>query len=325
MDCEFCDITPLFGRKPRTKSYRQLTGELDALYAWGWRDGIFFVDDNFIGDKRKLKNEILPAMLAWMERHKNPFIFFTEVSIDLADDPSLMELMVRTGFEEVFIGIETPNEECLAETGKVQNRNRDSWMRRKDPARRSQVQGGFIVGFDSDPLSIFERQIRFIQESGIATAMVGILIALRGTKLHQRLFKEGRLAGRYLRQQHGRHPQLHPPHESGNAYQRLSEHTYQLYSPKNYYQRVTGFLREYRPLRRGNFHVKSGYFGAFFKSIIMLGVMGKKRFQFWKLFFCSVARRPRPSPSPSPLPCLATVSGKSLKRSTGAACSRRAR
>ena len=292
-DCEFCDITQLFGRKPRTKSTVQLTGELDALHGWGWRGGVFFVDDNFIGDKRKLKTETLPAVQAWMEQHKHPFTFYTEVSIDLADDPSLMDIMVRTGFEEVFIGIETPDEECLNETGKVQNKNRNLLESvKKIQGAGLQVQGGFIVGFDSDPLSIFERQIHFIQESGIATAMVGMLTALRGTKLHQRLFEEGRLLGDTSGNNTAVSLNFIPRMKAETLVSGYRSILTSIYSPKNYYQRVTGFLREYRPLRQGSFHVKSGYCGAFFKSIVMLGVIGKERFQFWKLFFWSLLRRP---------------------------------
>jgi radical SAM superfamily enzyme YgiQ (UPF0313 family) len=110
-DCEFCDITALFGRKPRSKPRGQLIAELESLYAEGWRGAVFFVDDNFIGDKPKLKREMLPAIIDWMESKEYPFYFYTEASIDLADDPQLMELMVRAGFQEVFIGIETPHAE----------------------------------------------------------------------------------------------------------------------------------------------------------------------------------------------------------------------
>ena len=195
-DCEFCDITQLFGRKPRSKSTQQVLAELDSLRALGWRGAVFFVDDNFIGEKMTLKREVLPAIRNWMEKNSHPFYFYTEASIELADDAQLMELMVKAGFEEVFIGIETPSEEGLRESGKSQNRNRDMLASVKRIQQAGmQVHGGFIVGFDSDPPTIFERQIRFIQESGIVTAMVGILIALRGTKLYQRLKLEGRILG----------------------------------------------------------------------------------------------------------------------------------
>jgi len=293
-DCEFCDITALFGRKPRSKSAEQVISELESLYVRGWRGAIFFVDDNFIGDKGKLKREILPAMIDWVERKGYPFYFYTEASIDLADDPRLMELMVRAGFEEVFIGIETPDDGGLDESGKVQNRHRDLL----DSVRRIQqaglqVHGGFIVGFDSDPPAIFERQIRFIQESGIVTAMVGMLTALRGTRLHQRLSREGRLLG----DASGNNtaialnfvPRMNPDLLIDGYRAILAA----IYSPKHYYRRVISLLREYRPLSRGKFRIQRGYLGALGKSILVLGVFGRERPHFWKLFFWSLLRKPR--------------------------------
>jgi len=293
-DCEFCDITTLFGRKPRSKSKAQVIAELDSLYLRGWRGAVFFVDDNFIGDKGKLKGEILPAVINWMEERRHPFYFYTEASIDLADDPGLMELMVRAGFEEVFVGIETPNEESHAESGKVQNRNRDLLASVKNIQHAGmQVHGGFIVGFDSDPPSIFDKQILFIQESGIVTAMVGLLSALRGTRLHKRMSGEGRL----LWEGSGNNTSLDlnfVPRMERTAllggYQTILE---TIYSPKNYYQRVIRLLRGYRPLHPGKFHLQPGYVGALFKSMLFLGVIGKERFHFWKLFFWALVRKPR--------------------------------
>ena len=134
------------------------------------------MDDNFIGNKGKLKKEVLPAIIAWMERRKHPFKLYTEVSINLADDEELMALMVQAGFDQVFVGIESPNEESLAECSKLQNRNRDLIANvQKIQHAGLEVQAGFIVGFDKDPAAIFERLIAFIQESGIVTAMVGLL------------------------------------------------------------------------------------------------------------------------------------------------------
>lgn len=292
-DCEFCDITLLFGRKPRTKSSEGLVTELDALYQSGWRGGVFFVDDNFIGDKRKLKKEILPAMIDWVERHNHPYDFYTEASIDLADDRELMALMVESGFEEVFIGIETPNEEGNIESGKVQNKNRDLLASIKKIQQAGlQVQAGFIVGFDSDPPSIFERQISFIQQSGIVTAMVGMLTALRGTKLHQRLLQEGRLLGDTSGNNTSVSLNFIPsmkPEALINGYRTILT---TIYAPRQYYQRVIRFLKVYRPQPQGPFRLKSGYVGAFFKSMLFLGVIGRERFYFWKLFFWSLSRRP---------------------------------
>ena len=293
-DCEFCDITALLGRRPRTKGLPQLIAELESLHARGWRGAIFFVDDNFTGDRGKLKREILPAMIDWMEGKGRPFYFYTQASIDLADDGRLMELMVRAGFEEVFIGIETPYEEGLAESGKVQNRNRDLLASVKRIQQAGlQVHGGFIVGFDSDPPEIFDRQIRFIQESGIVTAMVGMLIALRGTRLYQRLHREGRLLGDASGNNTAIALNFVPrmePRALIDGYRTILD---TIYSPKNYYQRVIRLLREYRPLYLGKFHLQPGYVGALFKSILFLGVIGRERFHFWKLFFWALARRPR--------------------------------
>jgi len=292
-DCEFCDITALFGRKPRSKSRTQLVAELDSLYAWGWRGAVFFVDDNFIGDKPRLKQEILPAIITWMEDRDYPFFFYTEASIDLADDPQLMDLMVRAGFEEVFIGIETPHEEGLAESGKVPNRHRDLLASVKRIQRNGlQVHGGFIVGFDSDPTTIFDQQIRFIQESGIVTAMVGVLSALRGTRLYQRLEREGRL----LKDSSGDNTAIDinfvtrmKPEALIAGYQEILD---TIYTPKHYYRRVIKLFREYRPRHQGRFHVQQGYIGALFKSMLFLGVIGRERFHFWKLFFWALFRKP---------------------------------
>lgn len=293
-DCEFCDITALFGRRPRSKTREQLIAELDSLYFRGWRGAIFFVDDNFIGDKGKLKGEVLPAMIDWMERKEYPFYFYTEASIELADDPRLMELMVRAGFEEVFIGIETPCEESLAESGKMQNRNRDLLASVKCIQRAGlQVHGGFIVGFDSDPPSIFDKQIRYIQESGIVTAMVGLLSAIRGTRLYQRMLREGRLLGEGTGNNTAIDLNFVPRMEPKVLIRGYRAILDTIYSPENYYQRVIRLLREYRPLHLGKFHLQRGYVGALLKSILFLGVIGRERLHFWKLFFWSLARRPR--------------------------------
>jgi radical SAM superfamily enzyme YgiQ (UPF0313 family) len=205
-----------------------------------------------------------------------------------------MALMVRAGFEEVFIGIETPQEESLHESGKVQNENRDMLACIKRIQQSGlQVQGGFIVGFDSDPVSIFEKHIRFIQESGIVTAMVGMLTAMRGTKLYQRLVKEGRLledaSGDNTAIAINFKPKMNL--EALISGYRSIIHT--IYSPKPYYKRVKTFLQNYRPLPGGKFQMKPGYLGALLKSMLLLGLIGKERFQFWKLFCWSLFRKPK--------------------------------
>ncbi len=192
--CEFCDIWQRFGNRPRLKAVPQAIAELESLYRLGWRGPVFIVDDNFIGNRRRVKTELLPALARWQRRRGNPFRFYTEASVDLAEDDDLMTAMVAAGFHEVFVGIETPSPRSLAETGKHQNLRGDlaAAIRRIQRAGL-EVMGGFIVGFDSDGEEIFDRQMTFIQNNAIPQAMVGLLTALPGTRLFQRLQGEGRL------------------------------------------------------------------------------------------------------------------------------------
>jgi len=298
-NCDFCDITNLFGHKVRTKSRDQMLAELESLYSRDWRGGVFFVDDNFIGNKEKLKKEILPAIIEWMETKRHPFSFFTEASINLSDDEQLMCLMVKAGFDMVFLGIETPNEESLAECNKFQNKNRDlAACIKKIQKSGLEVTGGFIVGFDSDPPSIFERQIEFIQKTGIVTAMVGLLNAPRGTRLYQNLVKENRLLNNISGDNTDFSMNFIPKMNYEtliNGYKKIISG---IYSPKPYYERVKRFLKEYKPLQKFHFHFgyirfHFGYLGAFLKSIWFLGIKNKARFYYWKLFFWSLFRRPR--------------------------------
>ncbi|MBA7687872.1 Hopanoid C-2 methylase [subsurface metagenome] len=293
-NCEFCDIPVLYGHKVRTKSREQILAELESLYFQGWRGGVFFVDDNFIGNKRKLKKKILPAIIEWMEREKYPFSFNTEASIDLSDDEELMQLMVKAGFDSVFVGIETPNEESLAECNKLVNKNRDLVSCVKKIQKFGlQVQGGFIVGFDNDPPSIFKRLIAFIQESGIITAMVGLLNAPRGTKLYQRLVKEDRLLDDISGDNTDFSINFIPRMDYETLIKGYKKIVSRIYSPKHYYERVMRFLKEYNPLQKKAFHFNFNYVGAFFKSILLLGIKDKGRCYYWKLFFWSLFRRPR--------------------------------
>ncbi len=196
-NCDFCNITSLLGHLPRTKSADQIIAELDGIYALGWRRSIFFVDDNFIGNRKYIKTEILPALIEW-RKGKSGMAFNTELSINLVDDPVLIKLMVDAGFDTVFIGIETPNEGSLSECNKNQNKGRDLVESVKVLQRAGlQVQGGFIVGFDNDSPTIFQQQVDFIQKSGIVTAMVGLLQAPLGTPLYERMENEDRLVDNF--------------------------------------------------------------------------------------------------------------------------------
>jgi radical SAM superfamily enzyme YgiQ (UPF0313 family) len=291
-NCDFCNVTALFGHRPRTKSAAQIVAELDGLYKLGWRSSVFFVDDNFIGNKKEIKTEILPALIEW-RKGKVGMSFDTEVSINLADDEELMELMSRAGFTNVFVGIETPSEEGLAECNKKQNTRRDLVESvRRIQRHGMQVQGGFIVGFDSDTPSIFQQQIEFIQKSGIVMAMVGLLQAPYGTPLYKRLKGEGRLKEEISGDNVDGSTNIIPRMNLDllrDGYRKLLD---QLYSPEYYYERVRTFLREYRaPQIR--VHLSGQDLLAFFRSIYRLGIKGVERVQYWRLFFWTLFRRPK--------------------------------
>jgi len=294
-NCEFCDIVVLNGHKPRTKSKDQILEELEVLYSQGWRSSVFFVDDNFIGNRKRLKTEILPFLINWMKQKKYPFSFFTEASINLSDDEELMRLMVKAGFKKVFVGIETPNEESLTECNKYLNKNRDLIACvKKIQSNGLEVQGGFIIGFDNDPPSIFERQISFIQKSGIVTAMVGLLNAPRGTRLYHRLKKEERLLNNPTGDNTDFSINFIPKMNIEtlmNGYKKILN---TIYSPKYYYQRVITFLKGYKPKplkKKINFNFCD--LKAFLKSIWSLGIKGKERLHYWKLISWTLVRRPR--------------------------------
>jgi radical SAM superfamily enzyme YgiQ (UPF0313 family) len=282
-DCEFCDITRLYGRRPRVKEAGQLLGELQVIYDLGWRGTVFIVDDNFIGNKVKIK-KILPALIKWMEAHQYPFQFTTEASINLAEDDELIELMAEAGFDTVFIGLETPNEESLLECAKIQNRGVDMVAAiKKLQGAGIQVFGGYIVGFDSDDEGIFSRQIKFIQESGVVTAMVGLLNALPKTKLWKRLMAEDRLQLDTTGDNTDGTINFVPKMDQNmliNGYRTIVR---TIYSPRYYYRRVCNFLENYQPRRR--WAVKRHDIKAFFKSIFYLGIVGNgiSQWYYWKM------------------------------------------
>lgn len=294
LNCDFCDVTFLFGHKMRIKTKDQILAELDSLYSQGWRGGVFIVDDNFIGNKKELKNKVLPAMINWMEERKYPFTFNTQTTVSLSDDEELMRMMVQAGFVAVFVGIETPNEESLAECGKWQNKNRDLIACVKKIQKFGlAVNGGFIIGFDNDTPAIFERMIEFIQKSGIVSAMVGLLNAPRGTKLYQRLIRENRL----LKESTGDNTDLSINFIPKMDYKALIDgykrvlHT--IYSPKCYYERVLTLLKNTKPFKKKRYQFHLYYLTALLKSIWQLGIIGKERVYYWKIFFWTLFRRPQ--------------------------------
>jgi len=293
-DCEFCDIVVLNGHVPRTKTKDQLLAELDALYKRGWRGRVFIVDDNFISNKKKLKAEVLPALGTWLKERKHPFSFLTEASMNIADDEELMQLMVQAGFDTVFVGVETTNDESLSECGKSQNRNRDLVDSvKKLQSHGLQVQGGFIVGFDNDPNSIFENLINFIQRSGIVTAMVGLLNAPPGTRLYQRLKKENRLKSEFSGDNTDCSMNFVPKMEHKvlvNGYHKIIQ---TIYSQKQYYERIKTFLRQYKPVRVIGLRPSLEHLIALVKSVWLLGIREKGRQYYWRLLAWTLVRRPR--------------------------------
>ena len=287
-NCEFCDIIEIYGRKPRTKSPAQVITELEQLYERKWRGSVFIVDDNFIGNKKKVK-ELLPELAEWNIQHERPFTFFTEASVNLADDAELLQLMKQAGFTRVFLGIETPVEASLKEAQKLQNTRRSLL----DSVHRIQhygmeVMAGFIVGFDNDPEDIFDRQVEFIQESAIPLAMVGLLLALPGTQLYRRLLKEGRIVD----EGNGDNMDLTLNFVPKMSPQRLVE-GYQsilrrIYHPNAYYERVRRFLAQYHPAYHRRRSMSD--YVALARSILKQGVLGEARTCYWKFFLEAATR-----------------------------------
>jgi len=296
-NCEFCDITALLGHKVRTKSTRQILAELDEIMKIGWKGGVFFVDDNFIGNKKILKQDLLPAVIRWMEKNKYPFNFITEASINLADDDELMQMMVRAGFIKVFVGIETPDELSLTECNKTQNHNRDLLHSVKTIQKAGmEVTAGFIVGFDSDKPSIFQRQIDFIQKSGIVTAMVGLLNAPRKTRLYKRLENEGRIVSDFSGDPTSYAINFIPKMDLDELMTGYQQIISGIYSSEMYNERVLSFLKSYNPPSFGRMHISFDRLMALLKSVVIIGILEKNRKYYWKLMLWSLFRKPKVFP-----------------------------
>ncbi len=291
--CDFCEVTSLLGRKVRMKQTRQVIDELETLYKLNWRGMVFFVDDNFIGRRRIMKTLVLPAIKKWMQDHKYPFTFTTQTSVDLADDDELLTMMVESGFSSAFIGIETPEDISLQECVKSQNRNRDLLHSvQKIQKAGINVSGGFIVGFDNDPPNIFQKQIDFIQKSGIVTAMVGLLNAPRNTKLYQRLKAENRLTNEHSGNNTDYTMNFIPKMNHDVLLEGYRTIIKNIYSIKPYYYRIRRQLlfRETKPA--GYNRIEFSHIKAFFRSIIVIGIINKGRWEFWKLFIWTLLKRP---------------------------------
>ncbi|WP_337866653.1 DUF4070 domain-containing protein [Ignavibacterium sp.] len=293
-DCEFCSITMLNGRKPRTKSAEQFIAELNRLRELGYKGAVSVVDDNFIGNKRKLKSEFLPKLIEWSKANNYVFNFITEVSINIADDDELMNMMIEAGFNSIFVGIETPNSDSLIECGKAQNLRRNL----VDSVKKLQragfiVSGGFIVGFDSDTEKVFDEQFQFIQHSGITNAMVGLLNAPTGTKLYERMKDEGRLLDMFSGNNMDASINFVPKMSYKNLISGYSKLLHSIYSQQEFFKRVKEFLNEYNLPNWQKSKITLRELKAFFRLLWFLGFVEKGRKYFWKLLLLSLFKYPK--------------------------------
>lgn len=282
--CEFCDIVELFGRVPRVKTPEQVVAELDDLHGRGARGALFFVDDNFVGNRREVAR-LLPVLRAWQERHGFPFQLCTEASLDLAGAPELVSAMVAAGFQEVFVGIETPSAAALAETGKRQNLRVPAARAVEELTRAGlEVFAGFIVGFDSEGPDIFDRQLELISGLPIPRAMAGVLMALPGTRLWRRLEAEGRLREESAGDNCAR-PNFVPAmdeRELLSGYRRLVE---ALYAPAAFYARCA-LVIDQLPVRAravADAGADEGALAALGRVAWGIGVRSPRRRLFWRL------------------------------------------
>jgi radical SAM superfamily enzyme YgiQ (UPF0313 family) len=292
--CEFCDIIEIYGRVPRTKSNAQMLNELDALKSGGWRGLVFIVDDNFIGNKKNVR-KFLPELVEWSRQNSFPFSFITEASVNLAEDDALLQLMQDAGFRRVFLGIETPVEESLKEAQKGQNTRRDLLESvQRIQSYGMEIMAGFIVGFDNDPEDIFERQIKFIHESAIPLAMVGLLAALPDTQLWRRLEKEGRLLAESTGNNTDCSLNFIPKMDETRLIEGYKTILRNIYSSREYYRRALDCLSRFNQNkiepRQTNLinDLKS-----FVKIVLTLGVRDRERVQFWNYLFRVVRFFPR--------------------------------
>lgn len=281
-DCEFCDIIIQNGQRTRTKTPEQFVLELESLYDRGWRGSVFVADDNLIGNKRRAR-QMLRSLVTWQEANNFPLRFLTQTSVNLAADDELLQLMSAANFYKVFLGLETPNVDSLLECGKTQNLKRSVVTAvKKIQAHGMQVMSGFIVGFDTDQVDIFDQQKKFIESLGVVVAMVGILTALPGTRLYNRLKDENRLLAESTGGNTDKVINFIPKMDKDLLLRKYDELVKDLYSVRSYYRRINTFLRDYFPTVRGT-KIEWTDVKALLKSSILIGLFSRARFRYWSL------------------------------------------
>lgn len=292
-NCDFCDIVVINGRIPRLKSVSQVQSELDAIYNTGWRGSVFIVDDNFIGNYSKVI-QILQGIIEWMNIKKKPFTLSTEAPITLADNTDIVDLMRKANFVKVFVGIETPNEESLKSCGKFQNCNKNltekvKWLQRNG----LEVQGGFIVGFDTDTPKIFDNMIKFIQGSGIVTAMVGLLHAIPETKLYKKLQNEDRIIDTPTGNNTDNTLNFLPKMNIDTLTEGYKKIQDTIFSPRPFYKRVRVFLKEYNSPAVASGLPVMIQMKAFTRSVMKMGIMEKGKVHYWKVMLWTIFHKPK--------------------------------
>jgi radical SAM superfamily enzyme YgiQ (UPF0313 family) len=287
-NCEFCDIIEIYGRRPRTKAVAQVLAELDQLHSAGWRASVFVVDDNFIGDKKRAK-ELLTAMVGWGRAHGYPFRFCTEASLNLADDPELLQLMKDARFTSVFLGIETPDERSLIANHKLQNTRRDLLESVEIIQQYGiEVMGGFILGFDTDREDVFDRMVDFIQKSAIPVAMVGLLQAMPGTQLFRRMWKEGRILDAGDGNNTDCRLNFLPRMDAIRLVEGYRSVLTRIYSREAYYERVKLLLSRFpAPVKQ---RLSYANIRAMVSSIVRQGVLGRGRLSYWRFVLTAATR-----------------------------------
>lgn len=283
--CDFCDVTALFGRKPRTKTSQQIINELEWLEKFSDVKLVLFADDNLIGNKRILKGDLLPALIKWRKAHNPSFFFATQLTINLADDEELMTLLIDAGFRHIFIGIETPDEDGLKQSRKNQNLKRNQL---ENITKLHQagfiISAGFIVGFDTDTPSIFDQQVDFIQKSGIPLPIVNILKAPPGTELFDRMVKEERISKPFAFAEGDTN--IYPIMDESVLYDGFISLTERIYEPQKSYERLIRFLETYKAPKT-EVKVPESYNWSdlmiIIRVVFLLGIKSANRKYFWKL------------------------------------------